>query len=182
MYGGEQFHLLMMDIRELPETQRSALLMREMGGLSYEQIAEAMEKTRSSVKSLLVRARVSLTEAAGARSISCDDVTTSSPKLREDPAGARARSFTDTCGRAAGALCRRPRARGPHDGDGSDVVAISPTRPPTIQLVGALRNDQNVPRPQTAPRSMVSADQGSNAAGPCNRERRPAGVDRSTRS
>lgn len=64
----------MMDIRELPETQRSALLMREMGGLSYEQIAEAMEKTTSSVKSLLVRARVSLTEAAGARSISCDDV------------------------------------------------------------------------------------------------------------
>lgn len=74
VHGGEQFHLLMMDIRELPETQRSALLMREMGGLSYEQIAEAMEKTTSSVKSLLVRARVSLTEAAGARSISCDDV------------------------------------------------------------------------------------------------------------
>src|SRR5690242_21636386 len=45
-----------------------------MDALSYEQIAEAMETTVPSVKSLLVRARVSLAEAAVARLLSCDEV------------------------------------------------------------------------------------------------------------
>jgi hypothetical protein len=45
-----------------------------MDALSYEQIAEAMETTVPSVKSLLVRARVSLAEAAEARLLSCDEV------------------------------------------------------------------------------------------------------------
>src|SRR5690242_2190025 len=45
-----------------------------MDALSYEQIAEAMETTVPSVKSLLVRARVSLAEAAEARLLSCDQV------------------------------------------------------------------------------------------------------------
>src|SRR5579875_3638274 len=63
----EEFRQLLGDIRDLPETQRTALVLREMDALSYEQIAEAMDTTVSSVKSLLVRARVSLTEAAEAR-------------------------------------------------------------------------------------------------------------------
>src|SRR5207237_7498695 len=62
------------DIHELPETQKTALVLREMDALSYEQIAEAMETTVPSVKSLLVRARVSLAEAAEARLLSCDEV------------------------------------------------------------------------------------------------------------
>jgi RNA polymerase sigma factor (sigma-70 family) len=70
----EEFRLLVGDIQGLPETQRTALVLREMDALSYEQIAEAMETTVSSVKSLLVRARVSLTEAAEARLLSCEEV------------------------------------------------------------------------------------------------------------
>jgi RNA polymerase sigma factor (sigma-70 family) len=70
----EEFRLLVGDIRELPETQRTALVLREMDALSYEQIAEAMETTVPSVKSLLVRARVSLAEAAEARLLSCEEV------------------------------------------------------------------------------------------------------------
>src|ERR1700751_4420054 len=64
----EEFRLLVGDIHELPETQKTALVLREMDALSYEQIAEAMETTVPSVKSLLVRARVSLAAAAEARS------------------------------------------------------------------------------------------------------------------
>ena len=45
-----------------------------MDALSYEHIAEAMETTAPSVNSLLVRARVSLAEAAEARLLSCDEV------------------------------------------------------------------------------------------------------------
>jgi RNA polymerase sigma factor (sigma-70 family) len=70
----ETLRELVADVQELPETQRTALLLREIDALSYEQIAEAMETTIPSVKSLLVRARVSLAEAAEARQLSCDDV------------------------------------------------------------------------------------------------------------
>src|SRR5580700_3778188 len=70
----EEFRMLVGDIQGLPETQRTALVLREMDALSYEQIAEAMETTVPSVKSLLVRARVSLAEAAEARQLSCDQV------------------------------------------------------------------------------------------------------------
>ena len=70
----EQFRELIADVHELPETQRTALLLREIDALSYEQIAEAMETTIPSVKSLLVRARVSLAEAAEARLLSCEEV------------------------------------------------------------------------------------------------------------
>src|SRR4029078_9394362 len=45
-----------------------------MDALSYERAAEAMETTVPSVKSLLVRARVSLAEAAEARLLSCEEV------------------------------------------------------------------------------------------------------------
>jgi RNA polymerase sigma factor (sigma-70 family) len=70
----EEFRHLVEDVQGLPETQRTALLLREIDALSYEQIAEAMETTVPSVKSLLVRARVSLAEAAEARHLTCDEV------------------------------------------------------------------------------------------------------------
>jgi RNA polymerase sigma factor (sigma-70 family) len=68
------FRHLLQDIHKLPETQRTALLLREIDVLSYEQIADAMETTVPSVKSLLVRARMSLAEAAEARQLTCNDV------------------------------------------------------------------------------------------------------------
>ncbi len=70
----ERFQHLVDDIHRLPETQRSALVLREMDALSYEQIAETMETTVPGVKSLLVRARISLAEAAEARQLACPDV------------------------------------------------------------------------------------------------------------
>src|SRR5436309_12144838 len=70
----EDFRLLLVDVQGLPETQRTALLLREIDALSYDQIAEAMDTTVPSVKSLLVRARVSLAEAAEARLLTCEEV------------------------------------------------------------------------------------------------------------
>ncbi len=70
----ESFRELIGDVHHLPETQRTALLLREIDAMSYEQIAQAMETTVPSVKSLLVRARISLAEAAEARRMSCDEV------------------------------------------------------------------------------------------------------------
>jgi RNA polymerase sigma factor (sigma-70 family) len=74
VHDREEFRQLVGDIHGLPETQRTALVLREMDALSYEQIAEAMDTTVPSVKSLLVRARVSLAEASEARLLSCEEV------------------------------------------------------------------------------------------------------------
>jgi len=70
----EEFRQIVADVQELPETQRTALLLREIDALSYDQIAEAMDTTIPSVKSLLVRARVGLAEASEARLLTCDEV------------------------------------------------------------------------------------------------------------
>jgi len=70
----EDLRLLFGDVQDLAETQRTALLLREIDALSYDQIAEAMETTVPAIKSLLVRARMSLAEAAEARALTCDEV------------------------------------------------------------------------------------------------------------
>ncbi|MGI8845020.1 MAG: RNA polymerase sigma factor [Thermoleophilaceae bacterium] len=70
----EEFRQIVADVQELPETQRTALLLREIDALSYDQIAEAMDTTIPSVKSLLVRARVGLAEASQARLLTCEEV------------------------------------------------------------------------------------------------------------
>jgi len=70
----EEFRQLLDDVGKLPETQRSALLLREMDAMSYEEIASTMETSVPSVKSLLVRARISLAEASQARQLTCGEV------------------------------------------------------------------------------------------------------------
>ena len=74
VHNREEFRQILSDVNKLPETQRAALLLREMDSLSYEEIAAAMETTVPSVKSLLVRARISLTEASQARLLTCGEV------------------------------------------------------------------------------------------------------------
>jgi RNA polymerase sigma factor (sigma-70 family) len=74
VHNREEFRQIICDVNKLPETQRSALLLREMDALSYEEIADAMETTVPSVKSLLVRARISLAEASQARLLTCGEV------------------------------------------------------------------------------------------------------------
>ncbi|GIK77779.1 MAG: hypothetical protein BroJett022_14690 [Actinomycetes bacterium] len=70
----EDLRQLLADVETLPETQRTALLLREIDQLSYEEIAQAMQTTIPSVKSLLVRARIGLAESGQARLLTCDEV------------------------------------------------------------------------------------------------------------
>jgi RNA polymerase sigma factor (sigma-70 family) len=70
----EEFRQLLSDVGRLPETQRTALLLREMDAMSYGDIARAMQTTVPSVKSLLVRARIALAEASQARLLTCGEV------------------------------------------------------------------------------------------------------------
>ncbi len=116
----ESFRELIADVHDLPETQRTALLLREIDALSYEQIAEAMETTVPSVKSLLVRARISLAEAAEARKLSCEEVREELGEVAEGltklstaraPPRARVRSLRVLQEAAQG---EQPRARDDH--------------------------------------------------------------------
>jgi RNA polymerase sigma factor (sigma-70 family) len=70
----EDLRRLVADVQRLPEQQRSALLMREIDGVTYAEIATALEVTVPAVKSLLVRARIGLVEAIEARDTACPDI------------------------------------------------------------------------------------------------------------
>jgi RNA polymerase sigma factor (sigma-70 family) len=70
----EEFRQLICDVQTLPETQRTALLLREVDAMSYEEIAQAMATTVPSVKSLLVRARITLAETSQSRLLTCGEV------------------------------------------------------------------------------------------------------------
>jgi RNA polymerase sigma factor (sigma-70 family) len=58
---------LVADVCQLPVTQRSALVLRELEGRSYADIADQLDTTVPAVKSLLVRARQGLKRARDGR-------------------------------------------------------------------------------------------------------------------
>ncbi|MBV9367404.1 MAG: sigma-70 family RNA polymerase sigma factor [Solirubrobacterales bacterium] len=70
----ESLRRLIADVRRLPDQQRSALLMRELGGMSYADMAAALGVTIPAVKSLLVRARLALAQALEARDTACSEI------------------------------------------------------------------------------------------------------------
>ena len=70
----EDLRRLVADVGRLPEQQRSALLMREIDGMSYADLAAALGVTIPAIKSLLVRARVGLVEAQTARDTDCQEI------------------------------------------------------------------------------------------------------------
>jgi RNA polymerase sigma factor (sigma-70 family) len=70
----EELRSVLKDVETLPETQRTALLLREIDQMSYDEIAVAMETTIPAVKSLLVRARITLAESSESRTLSCEEV------------------------------------------------------------------------------------------------------------
>jgi RNA polymerase sigma factor (sigma-70 family) len=70
----EDLAQLVQDVGRLPDQQRSALLMREIDGMSYAHLADTLDVTVPAVKSLLVRARMGLVEAAEARDADCTDI------------------------------------------------------------------------------------------------------------
>jgi len=61
----EDFHALGRTIRELPDQQREALLLREFCGLPYSEVAATIGVTESAIGSLLFRARIGLRAALG---------------------------------------------------------------------------------------------------------------------
>src|SRR3954447_14142176 len=90
---------LVQDVGRLPEQQRSALLMREIDGMTYADLAAALDVTVPAVKSLLVRARVGLVEAIEARDADCAEIQADLLRSydRGVKASGRARKHMRTC-------------------------------------------------------------------------------------
>jgi RNA polymerase sigma factor (sigma-70 family) len=63
---------LVRDLQDLPERQRGALVMRELSGLSHEEIAIALETTPGAAKQAIFDAREALAEYAEGRAMGCD--------------------------------------------------------------------------------------------------------------
>ena len=65
---------LLEDLAELPERQRGALLLREMAGLSHEDIAVALELTLGGAKQAIFEARQGLADLEEGRAMSCEEI------------------------------------------------------------------------------------------------------------
>jgi RNA polymerase sigma factor (sigma-70 family) len=65
---------LISDIAELPDRQRGALVMREMSGLSYAQIGEALQTSPAVARQTIYEARLGLQQMSEGREMSCEEV------------------------------------------------------------------------------------------------------------
>lgn len=66
---------LLVDLETLPERQRAGLVMRELGGLGYEQIAEALGSSGPVARQTVYEARLNLRELEAGREMDCELVT-----------------------------------------------------------------------------------------------------------
>jgi RNA polymerase sigma factor (sigma-70 family) len=62
------------DLRDLPERQRSALVLRELSGLSHEEIAVVLDSSAGAIKQTIFEARAGLHECAEGRTMVCADM------------------------------------------------------------------------------------------------------------
>jgi len=70
----DRLRTLLDDLGELPERQRSALVMRELSGLSYEEIAAALGTSAGGAKQTVYDARVALHELSKGHEMECESV------------------------------------------------------------------------------------------------------------
>jgi RNA polymerase sigma factor (sigma-70 family) len=70
----ERLRHLLADLRELPERQRAALVMRELGGLGFEEIGETFETSKAVARQTVYEARLGLRELEAGREMGCEEV------------------------------------------------------------------------------------------------------------
>jgi RNA polymerase sigma factor (sigma-70 family) len=78
----EDLRTMLRDVAELPDDQRAALVLAEVGDVSHEDIAEVLGVRREKVKALVFQARSSLAASRTAREVSCSDVREQLAELR----------------------------------------------------------------------------------------------------
>ena len=71
---GEDLKDLLGDIARLPDEQRAALVLAELGDLSQQEIAATLGVRTAKVKALIFQAREALAGWRQARAVSCRDI------------------------------------------------------------------------------------------------------------
>jgi RNA polymerase sigma factor (sigma-70 family) len=70
----ERLRRLFADLGSLPERQRGALVMRELAGLEFEQIGEALHTSASVARQTVYEARLNLRQLEAGREMSCGEI------------------------------------------------------------------------------------------------------------
>ena len=70
----ERLRRLFADIRELPERQRGALVMRELSGLGFDEIARALQTSPTTARQTVYEARLGLRQMEAGREMRCEAV------------------------------------------------------------------------------------------------------------
>lgn len=120
----ERMRVLVADLAGLPERQRGALVMRELSGLSHEQIALALGTSVGGAKQAIFEARQALLDCEQGRAMECEEVLrsvsdTDRRALRSRRVRAHLRDCTDCAAFAAATRARR-----------SDLHALAPLLAP----------------------------------------------------
>jgi RNA polymerase sigma factor (sigma-70 family) len=68
----ERLRRLVRDLGQLPDRQRAALVMRELNGISCEEIGASLGCTASAARQLIYEARIALQEIAEGRKMNCE--------------------------------------------------------------------------------------------------------------
>jgi RNA polymerase sigma factor (sigma-70 family) len=119
----ERLAHLCADLQDLPERQRAALVLRELSGLSHEEIAGVLDCSARAVKQTIFEARVALQDCAEGREMVCTDVQQALSDgdgrvLRGRKMRAHVRSCR-SCRQFKAALAQRP----------ADLAALAPALP-----------------------------------------------------
>ena len=190
----EDLRRLVQDVQRLPEQQRSALLMRELDGLTYAELADALDTSVPAIKSLLVRARVGPRRGRARRAT--PPAWTSAPTSSAPtgaacaPAGARA----GTCATATAAASTARRLRGVDEGLAALVPGGAGPLATVAKLlgIGGASSGAAAPAPEPAarppwpaaprpPRPPRRRSSRSSAAPPSSAEARPRCASTSAR-
>jgi RNA polymerase sigma factor (sigma-70 family) len=78
----EDLRTLLADVARLPNDQRAALILAEIGDVSHEDIARILTCPRAKVKALIFQARSSLTSSRAARETPCAEIRAQLATLR----------------------------------------------------------------------------------------------------
>jgi RNA polymerase sigma-70 factor (ECF subfamily) len=94
----ERLERLIGDLQALAERQRAAIVMRELSGMTYEEIADTLDTSPVRAKGLVADARASLAERREGRSIGCGEYRRAVDAGRgRVPRGQRLSAHRDTC-------------------------------------------------------------------------------------
>ncbi len=127
----ERLRRLIADLELLPERQRGALVMRELSGLGYDEIAAALGTSPAVARQALYEARLSLHQMDAGREMDCDAVT----RALSDADGRVTRRRDIRAHLRACPECRRFGAE--IEGRRGDLAALSPL--PAVAAAGLLQ-------------------------------------------